>query len=1315
MDGDMRPNIRILDDNNYSQWSYQMRSLLKVKELWDVIERESAPEPGELPGADAAEEVIAAYRTRTEEFNVWRRRDEKARGIIDLYVSEGNIHLIYNIIGAKGAWDALKLHHQNASAASRMRNWRKVNTMRLGYDESMTAHITQMTEMFNRLDDLENPMKEDQKVATLLTSVEGEYSAVVTAINAWPGDRQTLAAVKNQLIEEWEKKKERKRGAAFEVRGQSYNRDGAGSSSYASGVNAEGKFICYLCGSSEHFKRDCPRNRKNHPDLRLKLNKIKQNHEQYLNCYFILPIKDKRWIVDSGATSHMTSDRRLFTELEYCSGQVQVANGEDVDIKGIGKVKLHGDFSLKDVLWVPSLNVSLISVPSLTKEGFKVLFDKTKVKAIKDDKEKIIGQMISGHYRYVKEEACLKAAEKERTREKCVHEWHQILAHRNLQDIKKMKGIIIRECDCSDDCEPCLQGKMSRKKFPKKSKGVNKIWDVIVSDVCGPMDTRSLGGMLYYVTFIDVYSRYSEVVFIKEKSDVTQEAIYFMEKIKTQFGEKIKTLRSDRGGEYRSQRLVNYLKEEGIKEEFTVGYCPEQNGIAERKNRTLVEAARTMLIEAKLPRNHWAEAVNMANYIQNRTVDEEKGKSPFEIIYNRKPNYEKLIAFGTEGYVMIPKEKRKKLDIKSEKMMLVGYDEKSKGYRMTNGKKIVISREVTFLKGETQKRNRSHKDVEEREVIISDDQESLQDEYEDQEEHEEEEEENEEEEEENNNQEDDSENFESAESEEEPRPAPRRSNRSSRGRLPGRFQDFIMDNDAFTVIQDPTTYQEAMKSKDAEEWKQAIQEELQSIEHCGTWELVELPKGRNTVSSKWVFKTKTNEDGNIERRKARLVARGFTQKYGIDYFDVFAPVARGVTVRMLLSAAGRKKFIVKQFDVKTAFLNGTLEEEIFMEPPEGLNTEGKVCLLKKSLYGLKQAARVWNKTMHNALTKQGLLQDETDNCLYTYNSEEVTIYLLTHVDDFLAATNCTETLDKIMTEVNKDFEVKCIGEAQEYLGINIRKDKEGNYMISQSKLINEIIKEMGLEDGKESRHPMDTGYFKLGGKELPTNQKYRKVVGMLMYVATNSRPDISACVSILSQRVIKPRDVDYNELKRICKYLKGTSKHQLKLSEESSKGTIIGYTDSDWAEDTRDRKSITGWCIQMNGGTISWSCKKQTMVALSSAEAEFMAMTEAAKELAWIQRVGKCFGIKEETIKLKTDSQSALAMVENQKFSGRTKHIDLRYHYIKDISEKGRIKLEYHPTATNIADMMTKPLGANRIRQLRESAGINLYNVEEEC
>ena len=438
----------------------------------------------------------------------------------------------------------------------------------------------------------------------------------------------------------------------------------------------------------------------------------------------------------------------------------------------------------------------------------------------------------------------------------------------------------------------------------------------------------------------------------------------------------------------------------------------------------------------------------------------------------------------------------------------------------------------------------------------------------------------------------------------------------------------------------------------------------------------------------------------------------------MDYDEVFAPVVRSTTFRIMLSTAAFKGFKVKHFDVKTAFLNGKIEEEIYMKQPEGFEIGNKVCKLKKGLYGLKQAARQWNKEVQRIFKENDYEQSKSDQCLYFKMNGDYANYVLIHVDDILMSSNNVNMINELQINMNKEFELKDLGEVKLFLGIEIEKDRFGNYMINQEKYIDEVVAKSGLDDAKFSKYPLDPGYEKIICKEkLENNKEYQKLIGMLLYISTNTRPDISASVSILSQKIKDPTKNDLNEVKRLIKYLKGTKELKLRLSNINGYLSLHAYSDANWAENRTNRKSNSGYICMVNGGTISWACRRQDCVSLSSTEAEYIALSESIQEMIWIKNICRDFKIVDnEAIKIYEDNQSCIKMTEKFKFSNRTKHIDTKYHFIKDLKEKKEVDVEYCATKNNIADMLTKPLTGERIKKLRGAANLgNKLSFEEEC
>lgn len=999
------------------------------------------------------------------------------------------------------------------------------------------------------------------------------------------------------------------------------------------------------------------------------LNKIDEDYENCFNCN-IVERKNANWILDSGASLHMSYNKLLFQDLIIKpGGKIRIADGNFIEIMGFGTVKVLIKtkfnpliFFLKNVAYVPALHTNLLSVHCLTKDNFKISFEK-EIAQIQINNEMVHFAEFKNN-NYVLVEALYERAMV------CIDELHKRMAHRNIRDIKRLSefGLEISKCNCSHQCDACMKSKSTDLSFPKKSEKPDEPLDIIVADVCGRMREESIGGKSYFLTITDLHSDYTEVKFLRNKNDANLEIRNFIEFVKNQFSRKPRIFRTDRGGEFVDTDLQNYLREQGIKIELTTPDSPQQNGVAERKNRTLNDAVRTLLISSQLPNKLWAEAMNNVVYTFNRIIRKGQKSSPIEIFFNKKANGI-FLEFGSQVYVNTKKHNRGKYDPRAVVMRFLSVDDNSKGFRLWTGNKVIISRnvrpkiniELDYENPLTDINLRNEPEKISKQEITSVECKSNH--------------------------------------EEEILPVLRRSERIADIKKTTQCAN-ISSSDS-----DPKTYSEAIKSAKCEEWIAAMNEEIISLKETGTYELTDLPSNKNAIGCKWVFKTKPEKDGI--RYKARLVAQGFSQKFGQDYNEVFAPVARAPTIRLLLSLAGKRNLIVKQFDVKTAFLNGELEEEIYMCQPPGFKNGDKVFRLRKSLYGLKQAARSWNSKLNKSLSLNGFTQSESDDCLFVRKVGSQRIYIVCHVDDMIFASTSNALIDETYKKLSSIFEMKDLGEVHDFLGVEIYKTTDG-FAINQSKYITKIASELGVADSKPQKYPIDPGYYAIKCDEfLNCNNEFRKIIGMLLYISTNTRPDISASVCILAQRVEKPRKIDLSEAMRVVKYLNGTKNHKLKLYNAKKSQDLLAYSDANFAECKIEGKSNSGLVCFVNGGPIVWKCRKQTNVALSTTEAEYYAITEAAKEVLWLHTLLNDFEIdvNEPTIIL-NDNQSTISMLTNGDFMQRTKYIGVKYHFLRDWIKRQKIDVQYCPTEHNIADLLTKPLSGIRIENLRIAAGL---------
>ncbi|KAM7491063.1 hypothetical protein LguiA_033984 [Lonicera macranthoides] len=405
----------------------------------------------------------------------------------------------------------------------------------------------------------------------------------------------------------------------------------------------------------------------------------------------------------------------------------------------------------------------------------------------------------------------------------------------------------------------------------------------------------------------------------------------------------------------------------------------------------------------------------------------------------------------------------------------------------------------------------------------------------------------------------------------------------------------------------PNNVQEALN---VPERREAVYEEMRALEKNATWEKVKLPEGKTVVGCKWIFTVKYNSDGSVERYKARLVAKGFTQTYGVDYSETFSPVAKLNTVRVLLSVAANLEWPLNQLDVKNAFLNGDLEEEVYMEPPPGFTKEfgTKICKLKRSLYGLKQSPRAWFERLTKFLKGQGYNQGQSDHTLFTKTSTRNKLsVLIVYVDDMILTRDDVEEMSRLMQNLAREFEIKDLGDLRYFLGMEVARSKNG-IVVSQRKYILDLLSETGMSGCKPSDTPIELG-TKLGdvkdGVPVETG-RYQRLVGKLIYLS-HTRPDIAFAVSMVSQFMHSPCEEHLEAVYRILRYLKGSPRKGLFFRKNDKRGIEV-YTDADWAGSITDRRSTSGYCTFLWSNLVTWRSKKQSVVARSSAEAELRSM-----------------------------------------------------------------------------------------------------------
>jgi transposase InsO family protein len=1076
------------------------------------------------------------------------------------------------------------------------------------------------------------------------------------------------------------------------------------------------KIECYHCGKHGHIKRECRQ-------LKRELAKENTNEktedttattssgdDMFIVCgdnYVNITSQDAYWVIDSGASFHVTSRRDFFTSYtdgDY--GQVRMGNDHVSKIVGMGEICLETSTNcqlvLKDVRHVPDMRLNLISTGVLDNEGYKNEFYGGKWKLSK-------GSLVFA--RGKKESTLYLTQAKIRGKDvntlsnnSSIELWHKRLGHmseKGLQTLARREVLTGVKGTSLKSCVDCLAGKQHRVSFQKNSTHRKpNVLDIVHSDVCGPMPTKSHGGARFFVTFIDDHSRKVWAYALKTKDQVLDMFKEFHVTVERETGKTLKCIRSDNGGEFRGP-FSQYCRSHGIRHERTVPKTPQHNGVAERMNRTIIERIRCMLSHAKLPKTFWGEALQTAVHLINMSPSVPlNGEVPNKHWSGKNVSYGYLKVFGCKAFVHIPRDERSKLDSKAKECIFLGYGNEEFGYRLWDpvDKKIIRSRDVVFFEDQTIEDINKHKKEPINEYPVNLDpipQQATNDDGEIQD---------------NNN---------GAEHEVQVPPEPtvepqlRRSTREHRPSTRYTPHEYVVLTDGG----EPECYEEAMEHDHKKEWLKAMQEEIKSLHENHTYDLVALPKGRRALKNKWVYRLKTEENKSQPRYKARLVVKGFGQKKGIDFEEIFSPVVKMSSIRVVLGLAASLNLEIEQLDVKTAFLHGDLEEEIYMEQPEGFEdngNEGLVCRLKKSLYGLKQAPRQWYKKFDSSMIEQGYQRTTSDHCVFMKKfSDEDFIILLLYVDDMLIVGHDTSKINNLKKELSKSFAMKDLGSAKQILGMNISRDRKNNKIwLSQERYIEKVLKRFNMSQVKSASTPL-ANHFKLSSKQSPTTEKekeemskvpYASAVGSLMYAMVCTRPDITHAVGVVSRFLANPGKEHWNAVKWILKYLKGTTKMSLCFGNE--KPMLVGYTDADMAGDINSRKSTSGYLITFAGGAVSWQSRLQKCVALSTTEAEFIAATEACKEMLWMKRFLQELGQEQEKYVLHCDSQSAIHLCKNSSFHSRSKHIDVRYHWIREVLENRQLWLEKIHTDDNGSDMMTKTLPKHKHESCRSSAGM---------
>ncbi|KAL4563757.1 hypothetical protein LXL04_027802 [Taraxacum kok-saghyz] len=1254
-------------DGHYEHWSEMMENLLRAKQVWNLID----------PGIREPAVGIAQSEAEKKKLEELRIKDLQVKRYLYHAIDRVTFEQIMDRITSKAVWDSMKQRFSDNERVKR----------------SMLQKLRRDFEILE--------MKNSETIPEYFVSIEESKDV----------DKMSIEELQSTLIVHEQKFKrivEKEEDQALKLGHYAYESPNSKEANYAGFEEDEEVMLMAEVVTEENaFMAD-----------------TSGRNQRML------------WFLDSGCSHHMCGNKDRFFDFDSgFSNSVKLGNDARMMVTGKGNMKLFLNWAayvINDVYYVPDLKNNFLSIGQLQQKGISFLFQSDVCKVFHQDKGLIFQSNMSTNRMFpISEEVndvdeqrvdgCMYTSDEDNARL-----WHETMGHLGNKGMETLqrKGML-RDLPCfsinKEVCEDCMIGKQTKIAIPKASNWrADGILELIHSYICGPISPAS-----------------------HTKNSFKQ----FKKKVETETGKTVKALRTDRGGEYLSDGFKSFCLEHGIKRQLTTSFSPQQNGVAERKNRTVINIVVSMIAAKKMPKKFWGEATVWSLYVLNRCPTKALvDMTPEEAWSGIKPTVHHFRIWGCLAHVHIPKQKRTKLDNKSFVCILTGVSDESKAYMLIDPHtlKVIIRKDVIFKEHKAWTWD-SIKEGEDDKEISWGDYDFIDDDYEFVNEH----------------------LFESTNDDHnkdtsppipahtslDPGPSSPTVGEGRHQRLQRRpiylndcfacdDQELNSDDEELNIAdldhQDPIYYEDAVRDN---RWKKAMDLEIQAIEKNQTWRLVDLPKGTKYIRVKWVYKTKLNEKGEIEKHKARLVAKGYGQEFGVDSVEVYAPVARMDTIRLMIALAAQKGWNIYQMDVQSAFLHGTLEEDVYVQQPQGYvveNNEEKVYKLQKALYGLKQAPRAWFSRIEAYFIKEGFARSSSEHTLFIKaKSTDKLLFVNVYVDDLLYTGNDEKMLEEFKCSMKNEFEMTDLGRMRYFLGLEVlqtrdehKSEKPGpdrkkpgtrpgpepepaktgpvsaGIHVSQQKYAIEILNRFNMLDCNAVMNPIVPGSkLRLEEGEPADETLFKSLVGCLMYITT-TRPDIQFVVSYISRFMSKPTEIHFAAAKRVLRYLQGTLDYGI-WSKRGGKGKLEVFTDSDFDGDWNDVKSTSGYLVLWDGAAIAWSSKKQSIVALSSTEAEYVVAAACACQVIWIRGVLEELGMKQvEGTVIKCDNTSTIKLSKNPVFHGRCKHIGVKFHFLRKLVGDGTVELQHVGTREPIADIFTKPLHREVFIRLREKLGV---------
>ncbi|QRV80821.1 Pol polyprotein/retrotransposon [Ceratobasidium sp. AG-Ba] len=1002
----------------------------------------------------------------------------------------------------------------------------------------------------------------------------------------------------------------------------------------------------------------------------------------------------RAWLMDSGCQRHITYLRSIFVEgsLVRLSSPVRITGIGDAGVlchhKGrIALPTTHGDdlywWHLDDVLYAPEVGRNLLSMGALWEAGKFIELTDTGAIVYADRRRDWIEARVTLRDRLyvldVDRSIWTVQAGPLANVATTGAVWHKRLGHVRPAVLQQMAGAgqidTLSKQDLTDiaQCGSCVLGKGARLPFSTSSSSATAPLEVVHSDLCGPLDT-SVGGSRYILSFIDGFSRMAWIFVLKTKDQVFGSFKRWRAYIELSSGHRVKTLRTDGGGEYISNSIAAYLADAGILHQTTCPNSSQQNGVAEQFFWTLLDRVRCMLAEAKMPWGWWAEAAMTAVYIYNRVPHSHLSDSqaPLSVWLDKPISVRNIRVFGSTCYAIDTSKHRKKSAPRAIECKFLGCDSNTKGYRLQvlGSTKVIKSRDVIFHEDrslpapldpipdsntsqspEPDELSRTHNAMD----VVGDEQDSVGD------------------------------NPDTPSQDAHDELAQSRPKRKAK-------KTWKLRQAEVNVATAPKSYKEAMQTSESKGWSEAIRSEFASWKSKDVYEVVVRPQSEQVIPTMVLFNRKTDTEGIEIRKKARCVVIGSQQAppaQGSGGQDVSSPVASAASFRLMAAVAASHDYEFQQMDVNTAYLHAKLLQPVYIAIPPGFPVSellpgiprSELALkLNKAVYGLREAPHCWYSHCSNKFIDKGFTRSSHEHCLFTIcapNSTDL-CHVLIYVDDFTLLTKTPEQMTWLKSKLSNMFDIKDLGAADQILGMEVTRNRNARTLkLTRRKFLRNLLVEHDMLDCR----PMDTPMLANAIKTLPSHKdklddaavefmrdkNYRRLLGCLNWLAQGTRPDIAYAISRLGQAQLNPHPAHWQALKHVLHYLSRTLDMGLVYSGTVLNPTAHMYTDSSFADCPHTRKSHSGYVTIMAGAAVSHSSKKQGLVTTSSTEAEYVGMGHAAKEGIWITKMLSDLSVPlSEPITIFADNQSSMLLSDLEKLLNRTKHVDVQYHFVRE-------------------------------------------------